>query len=95
MFPMLSDYITKTPGVCGGKACVKGRRIRVQDVSIMSEIHGRTPDEIATAYDLTLAQVHAALAYYFENIQEIREEIRRELEFVEQFKREQAQSHSA
>lgn len=95
MVPMLSDYITKTPGVCGGKACIKGHRIRVQDIAVMSEIHGRTPDEIANTYDLSLAQVHAALAYYFENIEEIREEMRRGEELVEKLKREQSQARSA
>lgn len=94
MIEMLSDYVVKTPEICGGKACVKGHRIRVQDIATMSEFGGRTPDEIAGAYGLTLAQVHAALAYYFENIEEIREEIRRGEQIVEQL-REQSRAQSA
>jgi len=27
--------------------------------------HNQTPDELATWFDLSLAQVHAALAYYY------------------------------
>ena len=80
---MLSEYITSTAGDCGGKPCIKGRRIRVQDVAIFSEEMQQTPDQIAQEFDLTLAQVHAALAYYFEHIDAIRAEIRRERdEFV-------------
>jgi hypothetical protein len=37
---------------------------------------GRSADEIATEYDLTLADVYAALAYYFDH----REEIDRQIE---------------
>ena len=27
-----SPHVTKTPGVCGGKACIDGTRIRVNNV---------------------------------------------------------------
>ena len=39
---------------------------------------------------LTLADVHAALAYYFDHIDEIQEEMRAELAFSEEIRR----SHS-
>jgi uncharacterized protein (DUF433 family) len=43
-----------------------------------------TPDEIVEAYPhLTLAQVHAALAYYWEHRDEIEQEIRADQSFVE------------
>jgi hypothetical protein len=36
-----------------------------------------SPDEIVVAYpELTLSDVHAALAYYFDNVAEIRNDIR-------------------
>lgn len=73
---MFAEFIEKSAEICGGKACLKGHRIRVQDVVAMSESQGRDPDEIADMYQLSLAQVHAALAYYFENLDEIREEMR-------------------
>ena len=28
-------HISKDPGICGGKACIEGTRIRVLDVSIV------------------------------------------------------------
>lgn len=75
-----------TPGVCGGRACIAGHRIRVLDVVIWHEHQGLSPDEIVSqAPSLTLADVHAALAYYFEHREEIQEEIRSERVQAEQF----------
>jgi hypothetical protein len=37
---------------------------------------------------LSLSDVHAALAYYYDNIDEIRDEIRQEQEFVAEFRRQ-------
>jgi uncharacterized protein (DUF433 family) len=80
--------ITQTPGVCGGKACIAGHRIRVLDIVAWHEHHGMTPDEIVSHFPtITLADVHAALAYYFDHIEEIREEMRAERAFAEEFRR--------
>lgn len=66
-------HITKTPGVCGGRACIDGTRIRVMDIVILHRM-GKKPEEMLTHYSarpLTLAEVHAALAYYFDNQDEL------------------------
>jgi uncharacterized protein (DUF433 family) len=69
------------------RAFVVGTRVRVQDVYVLSELHGKTPDEIMAAFPhLGLAQVHAALAYYFDHMDEIQNEIREDDEFVERFR---------
>jgi len=47
----------------------------VQDVAIWHERLGRSADEIAAAYDLALADVYAALAYYFDHRAEIDQRI--------------------
>jgi len=74
-----ADRITKTPGVCGGKARIAGHRVRVLDVVAWSEHEGMTPDEIVSHVpSITLADVHASLAYYFDHIEEIQEEMRAE-----------------
>ncbi len=71
------EHIEKSPGVCGGKACIAGRRIRVMDIMAWHEIRGYSPDEIVGMFPgLTLADVHAALAYYFDHREEIEEEFR-------------------
>jgi uncharacterized protein (DUF433 family) len=82
------DRITKTPGVCGGKACIAGHRVRVLDIVEWHEHQGMTPDEIVSEVpSITLADVHAALAYYFDHIDEIREEMRVERTLVDESRR--------
>lgn len=64
------------PGVCGGKPLISGHRITVRDVAILHEDLGISPDEIIAQYPgLSLAQVHAALAYYYDHTDEIRQDI--------------------
>ena len=69
----MNQHIAITPGVCGGKPRIAGRRITVANIAIWHERLGRSADEIATEYDLTLADVHAALAYYFDHRAEMDE----------------------
>ena len=79
----LDRHIEITPGVAGGKPRIAGHRITVQNVVIWHERMGLSADEIATGYDLTLADVYAALAYYYDHRQEIDEGIRDSDAFVE------------
>lgn len=75
--------------MCGGRACVAGHRVRVLDVVAWSEHQGMTPDEIVSHVpSLTLADVHAALAYYFEHLEEIQEDMRAERAFAGEIRRE-------
>ena len=68
---VLDLHIETTPGVCGGKPRIAGRRITVQNVALWHEREGKTVDEIATEYDLSLGDVHAALAYYYDHKGEV------------------------
>jgi|SRR5580704_9823900 uncharacterized protein (DUF433 family) len=75
------QHVTATPGVCGGRPCIAGTRIRVWDVAVLAQ-SGQSPDEILASFPhLTLADVHAALAYYYDN----REAIDRDAAEDEQF----------
>jgi uncharacterized protein (DUF433 family) len=77
------QHITKTPGLCGGKACIAGHRVRVMDVVILYEMRGMTPEEIVPQYPgITLADVYAALAYDFENVDEIQGDFRKDEEWA-------------
>ena len=67
----LDEHIELTRDTAGGKPRIRGRRITVQDVALWHERLGKSADEIAAEYDLTLADVHAALAYYFDHREEI------------------------
>jgi len=69
---VLTNHITKTPGVCGGRPCIAGHRIRVQDIVAWHEKRGYCPDEIVEMFPgISLGDVHAALAYYFDHRDEI------------------------
>ena len=82
------DRIVKTNEVCGGRACIAGHRVRVQDIVNLYEHQGMTPDEIVSHFPtVTLADVHTALAYYFDHLQEIQEEMRADLAYAEEFRR--------
>lgn len=77
MIAVMSEHIAITPGTCGGKPRIAGHRIHVQDIAIEYEREGLTPDEIVDQHpSVTLADVHAALAYYYDHLEEIREHIR-------------------
>ena len=83
-----AERITKTPGVCGGRTRIAGHRVRVLDVVIWHELQGLTPDEIVSQVpSISLSDVHAALAYYYDHRAEIQEEIRLEREEAEEFQR--------
>lgn len=76
-------HIETTPEIAGGKPRIVGHRITVQDIAIWHEHMGRNADEIAAEYDLTLADVYAALTYYFDHREEIDHDIRESKLFVE------------
>jgi uncharacterized protein (DUF433 family) len=79
--------IVRTPGTCGGKPRIAGHRIKVEHIAICHERMGMSPDEIVTAHPtITLAQVHAALAYYYEHKDEIDADIADGERFVEELK---------
>ena len=73
------NLITTNPKVRGGQPCIAGTSLRVTDVVMASIFHDRTPDNIASDYDLSLAQVHAALAYYYEHKAALDETLRQQV----------------
>jgi uncharacterized protein (DUF433 family) len=66
--PSHKQHITQAADVCGGRPCVAGTRIRVQDIYVWHEMQGQSPDEIVTSFpQLTLADVYAALAHFWDH----------------------------
>lgn len=85
MTAVITNHIEITPGVCGGKPRIAGHRIKVQNIVIWHERLGMSPDEIVYHYpSITLASVHAALAYYYDH----REQIIQDLEEDETYAKE-------
>jgi len=83
----IDHHIESTPGVAGGKPRIAGHRITVRDVVIWHERLGRSREEIAAEYDLSLADIHAALTYYFDHREEIDRDIEASHAFVEALRR--------
>lgn len=73
------DLITKNSRVRGGKPCVAGTGLRVTDLVIAHLFHKRSPEEISSDHEMSLAQVYAALAYYYQHKAELDEDIRHQI----------------
>ena len=84
-------HIEKTPGVCGGKPCIEGTRIRVLDI-VGLHLRGLKPEDMLDTYAqrLTLAQVYSALAYYHDHKAEIEAEIREDRKAAARIDRDRA-----
>jgi uncharacterized protein (DUF433 family) len=94
--PSLAEMIVKTPGTCGGKARIAGTRIKVKHIYVWVEQQGMTPAQVVAEYPhLTMAQVHAALAYYWSHESEIKNEIEEEDKFVAELQAKAAPSKLA
>lgn len=61
------NLITRNPGIRNGRPIIADTGIEVSVIAIAKIAHGQTPEEIAAEYALTLPQVYAALAYYYDH----------------------------
>lgn len=69
-------HIASDPAICGGSAIIQGTRFPVRSVAMYVLQHGLTPEELVAKFPhLSLAQIHDALAYYYDNRQELENEI--------------------
>lgn len=50
---------------------IRGRRMSVRQVSALIEDHGESPEAIADRYDLDVADVYHAMAYYHDHPREM------------------------
>jgi uncharacterized protein (DUF433 family) len=67
----IGALIDRDPEVRGGRPKIAGTGVTVMRIAGWYKM-GRSPEEIAAQYGhLSLAQVHAALAYYHANTEEI------------------------
>jgi uncharacterized protein (DUF433 family) len=85
------SHITKIPGVCGGRPCIDDTRVRVVNI-VFSHQEGYTPEHMLEQYpDLNLAQVHAALAYYYDHPDEINAYVEEDKAWDERHERDKAE----
>jgi len=85
------SHITKIPGVCGGRPAIDDTRVRVVNIVFLHQ-EGYTPEQMLEQYpDLNLAQVHAALAYYYDHPDEINAYIEEDKAWDERHERDKAE----
>ena len=86
------NLIVSNPDVRGGQPCVAGTSLRVTDIVMASVFHDRTPDQIASDYAISLAQVHAALAYYYAHKDDLDDLMREQIRAARDYKEKQVGS---
>ncbi|HXG68558.1 MAG TPA: DUF433 domain-containing protein [Blastocatellia bacterium] len=70
-------HIDVDPGICAGQPHIRGTRITVSLIAREVESLRMSPDEVIAAHPhLTLAQVHAALAYFYDHREEMEKAMR-------------------
>src|SRR5438132_5520850 len=70
-----------------GVAWIAGANTKVKEIVLDKLAYGWSPEEMHFQHPhLAMAQIHAALAYYYENQDKLDDEIRRDLEEVDQFR---------
>jgi uncharacterized protein (DUF433 family) len=79
----IGSLIDRDPAIRAGRPKIAGTGVTVMRVAGWYKM-GLSPEEIATQYGhLSLAQVHAALAYYHANPDEIEADLAEEEAFAE------------
>lgn len=81
------EHIAISPDVCFGKPRIAGTRMYVAAIAKMYLEMGESLEEIATEYDLPLAAVYAAMAYYHDHREEIDRHTAASQAVVEEIKR--------
>jgi uncharacterized protein (DUF433 family) len=67
-----------------GAAHIQGTTMKVHELVLEREAYGWSPEELQFQHPyLTLAQIHAALAYYHDHAESLRQEIKRRMLDVE------------
>ena len=84
---MTTPHIAISEDVAGGKPRIAGHRITVQHIVIWHERMGLSADEIASNHGLSLADVYAALTYYYDHRQEIDEAILADESYVAELRK--------
>ena len=77
-----------------GRAILAGTTIKIIELALNHLAHGWSAEEIFFQHGrrFSLAQIHAALAYYYENQTEYDAEIQQQLREVEELRRQAGES---
>lgn len=83
------NLIAINPKIRRGRPHIVGTTVTVVDVAIARIYHHQDADGIADWYGLSLAQVYAALSYYYEHKAEMDEQIRAQIRHAEELEEKQ------
>ena len=85
---MIVQHIDVDPGICGGRPCIAGTRIRVQDIYTWHELEGVSPDEIVSRFpQLSLADVYAAVTHFWDHREVIERQIREDRDLIDRMRK--------
>jgi len=71
----IGQFIVKTPGTCGGRARLSGKRIPVSSIYRWF-LQGCDPEDILEKFDgVALAEIYAVISYALANSEEITSQI--------------------
>ena len=88
----IGSMITYKAGIVGGRPYLNGTRVPISAIAL-SYKQGYLPQEIVQQFErLSIAQIYAALAYYYTNQVEIDANIAREEVLYEKLAAEQLQT---
>jgi uncharacterized protein (DUF433 family) len=82
MSTLAIEHIVSTPDKMSGRPRIAGTRVRVQDIVVWHDA-GISVEEMPEQFGVTLAQVYAALSYYYDHRDEIERNIREDTELAE------------
>jgi uncharacterized protein (DUF433 family) len=82
-----TEHISINPQIRFGKPCITGTRIAVIDIAIRYREMGESLEVIAEDYNLSLASVYAAMAYYYDHQQEIEKHRSESEAFAKEFQK--------
>jgi uncharacterized protein (DUF433 family) len=89
----IGSLIVRDPGIREGRPCIAGTGVTVSRIAQWHNL-GLSPEEIVGKFGhLSLAQVHAALAYYHANRSEIESDIESDARAAEDIERRHRQDH--
>lgn len=83
----IGTLIYRRPDIHNGRPAIAGTGNSVQNIAILHQ-QGLSPEEIARNKYLTLAQVYAALTYYFANQAEIEASIEEDIADYDRLEKE-------
>jgi uncharacterized protein (DUF433 family) len=90
MTPVIESYIEIDENRV---AWIADTRVKVIEIALDKLAHGSSPEELHFQYPhLSMAQIHAALAYYYDHREELDDEILRRLREVNELAARQADS---